>query len=205
MVGRGSDPFSKKDQKALHLSFAYDLIVFCGADKKSCSALKRLLDDFCLFSGVSVNFSKSSIIFSGSTANKQEILNLLGMKEAPLPIKYLGLPLFSSRYRLADCAELLSKVRSWVSGWMVAPSHLLEDLNYSNLPSTISTFIGQMLSYFLSPVWMLLKKLCAAFFGILRDRGASTPFAGTRVAQIWFGNGLPISHLHCLNPAFSRC
>lgn len=68
-------------------------------------SLEKLMDDYSSFSSLAINPSKSKIIFSGSVANRNAIMNALGMTGAKLPISYLGLHLFSARMHVADYAD----------------------------------------------------------------------------------------------------
>ena len=42
---------------------------------------------------------------------------MLGFQEGHLPMRYLGLPLISSRLSIADCQPLLSKIDTRINGW----------------------------------------------------------------------------------------
>ncbi|KAL2231003.1 UNVERIFIED_CONTAM: hypothetical protein Sindi_1694700 [Sesamum indicum] len=45
------------------------------------------------------------------------MLTTLGFQEGVLPIRYLGLPLLSSRLTIADCRPLLVKIDKCIAGW----------------------------------------------------------------------------------------
>ncbi|KAK4381102.1 hypothetical protein Sango_3000200 [Sesamum angolense] len=56
---------------------------------------------------VNVNPTKSQIILSRAVQQeRQQIIDFLGFQEGSLPVKYLGVPLTSSRLTLADCRPL---------------------------------------------------------------------------------------------------
>lgn len=61
-----------------HLLFADDIVCFMRANQKFFLAIKKIICDFLEFSGLEVNHSKSSVIFSTSCANRGELLGLLG-------------------------------------------------------------------------------------------------------------------------------
>ncbi|KAL2234698.1 UNVERIFIED_CONTAM: hypothetical protein Sindi_1202000 [Sesamum indicum] len=45
------------------------------------------------------------------------MLEVLGFQEGVLPMRYLGLPLLSSRLTVADCNPLLLKIDKRIAGW----------------------------------------------------------------------------------------
>ncbi|KAL2230718.1 UNVERIFIED_CONTAM: hypothetical protein Sindi_1666200 [Sesamum indicum] len=45
------------------------------------------------------------------------MLALLGFQEGALPMRFLGLPLISSRLTIADCCPLLLKIDKRIAGW----------------------------------------------------------------------------------------
>jgi hypothetical protein len=62
-------------------------------------------------SGLKANRSKSYFFCSGiSDRVKQLLLGELKMNVGHLPIKYLGVPLFSIRLSAVDCGALLDKI-----------------------------------------------------------------------------------------------
>lgn len=80
--------------------------------------IKSLLDEFKRLAGLGINCSKSTIFFSNCDAGtKMAVIGILGLREDCLPIKYLGLPLFSSRLSLVDCQPLIDKFRKKLRGW----------------------------------------------------------------------------------------
>ncbi|KAL0455549.1 UNVERIFIED_CONTAM: LINE-1 reverse transcriptase [Sesamum latifolium] len=92
--------------------------LFSGADVSSVLALRGGLRVFAEWSGLEVNLNKSHIILSKSARDfKGQLLDVLGFQEGTLPLRYLGLPLFSSRLTLADCKPLLLKVDERLKGW----------------------------------------------------------------------------------------
>ncbi|KAL0302261.1 UNVERIFIED_CONTAM: hypothetical protein Sangu_3110200, partial [Sesamum angustifolium] len=68
--------------------------------------------------GLKLTRLKSQIIFSRAVQQeRQQILDYLGFQEGSLPVKYLGLPLTSSRLTIADCRPLIDKVEARLAGW----------------------------------------------------------------------------------------
>ncbi|KAL2230901.1 UNVERIFIED_CONTAM: hypothetical protein Sindi_1684500 [Sesamum indicum] len=104
--------------KVFQLGFADDLLLFCRADLNSLRILKRGLDRFAEWSGLRLNVQKSHVIISRSAQDwKDQILIIMGFQEGQLPMRYLGLPLLSSRLSISDCQPLLLKIDARINGW----------------------------------------------------------------------------------------
>ncbi|KAL0405114.1 UNVERIFIED_CONTAM: hypothetical protein Slati_3825300 [Sesamum latifolium] len=97
--------------RLFQLGFADDLLMFCAADNHSIGLFQRGLDLFASLSGLHVNPGKSQLILSKAAhTERTQLLQLLGFQEGILPVRYLGLPLISSRLSLAACRPLLQKI-----------------------------------------------------------------------------------------------
>ncbi|XP_074306637.1 uncharacterized protein LOC141641891 [Silene latifolia] len=104
--------------KLTHLIFADDLLVFTRGDLPSIQAVNSCLSLFAAFSGLKINPMKSSLYFGGVPSQlKKLILSTTGYVEGDLPVRYLGLPLFSSRLTQPMFAPLLDKIRAKISHW----------------------------------------------------------------------------------------
>ncbi|CAH1434531.1 unnamed protein product [Lactuca virosa] len=107
-----------KKLKLTHLCFADDLMIFCHGNKASVRVIKDSLDEFAKVAGLHPNFSKSHIFFGNVKANvKKSILDTLSFVEGKLPMRYLGIPLISTRLFVRDCKRLVDKVRCRISDW----------------------------------------------------------------------------------------
>ncbi|KAL0290880.1 UNVERIFIED_CONTAM: putative mitochondrial protein [Sesamum radiatum] len=106
------------DLGILNLCFADDVLIFCAGTINSVSTIKATLLEFAELSGLRVNPGKSTIILSKSVhRDRQAIIDLIGFQEGSLPIKYLGVPLSSSRLTRTDCQPLLDKLARRLAGW----------------------------------------------------------------------------------------
>ncbi|KAK3184841.1 hypothetical protein Dsin_032127 [Dipteronia sinensis] len=77
------------------------------------------LDEFSLLSGLHANHAKSNIFTSGvSHTINQQLINLFGYTVGSLPIRYLGIPIISSRLCLRDCSPLKDKVSGRLASWL---------------------------------------------------------------------------------------
>ncbi|KAL0448911.1 UNVERIFIED_CONTAM: hypothetical protein Slati_1447500 [Sesamum latifolium] len=71
---------------------------------------------------IEVNPAKSQLILSkASNAERTQFIQILGFQEGVLPVRYLGLPLISSRLFLTDCRPLLQKIDDRIQGWAGTP------------------------------------------------------------------------------------
>ncbi|XP_059434561.1 uncharacterized protein LOC132167566 [Corylus avellana] len=105
--------------KLTHLCFANDLLIFSEASLSSINVIKAALVEFDDLSGLKANPSKSSFYCSGILDRiKQVLLNALQMKEGKLPVRYLGVPLISSRLSYADCGVLLERITRRIDSWL---------------------------------------------------------------------------------------
>ena len=109
-----------KATKLTHICFADDLMLFCHGDITSIATLKEAVGTFTACSGLHINSDKSSLYMSGvSDAESLSIQAHLNMTRRTLPVKYLGVPLITTRLTFADCLPLLNKIttrrRVWTS------------------------------------------------------------------------------------------
>ncbi|KAL0373166.1 UNVERIFIED_CONTAM: Retrovirus-related Pol polyprotein from type-2 retrotransposable element R2DM [Sesamum calycinum] len=140
-----------KEQRILSLCFADDVLLFYRADIPSIQVIKNTLWQFAELSGLKVNPNKSQIILSwAAQQEKQQILDTLGFQEGCLPVKYLGVPLISSRLTIADCKPLINKLESRIAGW----SHL--NLTFPGRAQLIKSVLSTLHSYWAS-VFILHK------------------------------------------------
>jgi len=75
-------------------------------------------EEFSAMSGLKVNNMKSHMFFGATSAlTKQFLQQSEDFKEGTLPVRYLGLPLVSTRLSIADCQVLIDKVHNRISSW----------------------------------------------------------------------------------------
>jgi hypothetical protein len=107
----------KKD-KISHLCFADDLMIFSNGDVNSIRMIRTVLTKFQDLSGLYPNPNKSDIFLSGVlNAEREQIIHILGFREGELPMKYLGVPLLSSRLKAIYCKGLVDRITSKVRHW----------------------------------------------------------------------------------------
>uniref|UniRef100_A0A803Q9E6 Reverse transcriptase domain-containing protein n=1 Tax=Cannabis sativa TaxID=3483 RepID=A0A803Q9E6_CANSA len=107
----------------VNLSFADDLLLFSKGTQAAVNHLKNALDDFCNQIGLNVNLAKSQIFFGGVQADeRKEIAQVIGLEEGKFPLKYLGVPLRPTKWKMEDCGVILDKIKKHLHNW--AAKHL---------------------------------------------------------------------------------
>ncbi|GJS23740.1 uncharacterized protein Tco_0452372 [Tanacetum coccineum] len=105
-------------QRIINLCFADDLFLFARGHLDSVSVIMDTLEEFMNVSGLVPSIPKSTAFFCNvPIALKSSILNLMPFAEGTLPVRYLGVPLISSRLLYRDCKVLVEKLESRVNDW----------------------------------------------------------------------------------------
>ncbi|XP_071726825.1 uncharacterized protein [Rutidosis leptorrhynchoides] len=96
-----------------------DLFIFSHANVASVMVIREALDEFKRCSGLVPSLPKSTAFFCNVQASmKNSILAILPFEEGRLPVRYLGVPLVSSRLVYRDCKILVERVKNKVGNWM---------------------------------------------------------------------------------------
>nr|GEW69573.1 hypothetical protein [Tanacetum cinerariifolium] len=96
-----------------NLCFVDDLFLFAHGDVISAKIIMESLDEFKHVSGLTPSLPKSTTYFCNVLNHtKLAILQVMPFEEGRLPVKYLGVPLVSSRLVYKDCKELIVKVHA---------------------------------------------------------------------------------------------
>ncbi|VFQ66656.1 unnamed protein product [Cuscuta campestris] len=104
--------------KIVNLCFADDLIVVCKAETKAVNCIMKVLKEFKLATGLSINYNKSHIVFGGINEQmKEELLKITKMKMGTLPFTYLGSPITAARLSASDCDALVHKITTKIGAW----------------------------------------------------------------------------------------
>ncbi|XP_022024397.1 uncharacterized protein LOC110924709 [Helianthus annuus] len=105
-------------QQIINLCFADDLFIFSKGEIASARCIMQSLDSFSKMSGLFPSVQKSTVYFSNVPSYvKNAILNLMPFKEGSLPVRYLGVPLISSRLLYNDCQILIEKLDKRIMHW----------------------------------------------------------------------------------------
>ncbi|GKD34635.1 RNA-directed DNA polymerase, reverse transcriptase-related family protein [Tanacetum coccineum] len=147
-----------------HLCFADDLMVFVEGDKRSIEGALAVFDDFAIHSGLRISLEKSTIYMAGITNDvKEDILTDFPFEYGILPVRYLGLPLFTKKMRAADLAPLIEKIKLQISTWMARQLSFVGRLQL--LSSVILSLTNFWMAAFRLPKACIneIDKLCASF------------------------------------------
>ncbi|GKA61099.1 hypothetical protein Tco_0760506 [Tanacetum coccineum] len=113
----------------INLCFADDLFLFAFGDVQSASIIKEALVEFKYASGLTPSLSKSTTYFCNVLNYiKLAILQVLPFEEGRLPVKYLGVPLISSRLMFEIVRSLLRRSMHifWASVFIILTRVLLD-------------------------------------------------------------------------------
>jgi hypothetical protein len=94
-----------------HIQYADDTILMVAGDDSSIVNMKLILYCFEWLSGLKINFHKSeTYIFGMGQEDERRIANMLNCQLRVLPIKYLGIPLDTTKLGREALAFLLGKI-----------------------------------------------------------------------------------------------
>ncbi|KAL0288554.1 UNVERIFIED_CONTAM: hypothetical protein Sradi_7095400 [Sesamum radiatum] len=177
-----------KEMGIVNLCFADDLLLFCKADIYSATVLHGILQQFKGITGLHANAQKSQILFPKAAAQVQnQIQTIFGFPQGTFPVRYLGVPLITSKLSIADCAPLILKIEARIAGWNQLK------LTYAGRTQLIKSVLSSIHQYWCS-VFILPKGMIKLIEAKLRNflwRGG-TATGGYKVA--WEQVCKPTSH-----------
>ncbi|XP_020703005.1 uncharacterized protein LOC110114460 [Dendrobium catenatum] len=109
---------SPRGPRITHLLYADDVLIFSYVSIWLAKALKKIVEDFCKWTGQRINVSKFQIFFGKVVgySTKKKITRLFGYKNVK-EMSYLGIKLSLNRLKLADFQDLLSNVMDRLNAW----------------------------------------------------------------------------------------
>ncbi|XP_022003175.1 uncharacterized protein LOC110900598 [Helianthus annuus] len=132
-------------QKIINVSFADDLFVFVRGDANSVNCLKNALAKFTSMSGLVPSPSKSTVFFCNVPRNtKDEILELMPFQEGTLPVRYLGVPLISTKLAYKECKTHVERMDRRIDNWMS------KALSFAGRIQLINSVLSAMYTYWAS-------------------------------------------------------
>jgi hypothetical protein len=176
---------AKSNPAIHHLLFADDLLLFGKATISEACSIKLCLDKYCLWSGQTINASKSSIRFS-KNSNPTTTLNILSIfpyKVNPQSSTYLGLPIMIGKSKKVAFQGIMDKVNSKIEGWKA------KSLSQAGRLVPIKDVAAAIPSYAIS-TFMLLASFCQKLDQSFKKFWWGFPFP--RKLEIWLSNhGVP--------------
>ena len=99
--------------------FADDVLFFARADGTNCSAIRDVLDEFCVLSGQTVSEAKSRVYFSPNVDRdtRESLCDILGFSSTPFLGKYLRFPFQHLGSSSQDYNFILDRAKQKLSGW----------------------------------------------------------------------------------------
>ncbi|GJU94037.1 hypothetical protein Tco_1318793 [Tanacetum coccineum] len=167
------------------------------------SIIKEALDEFKVASGLVPSLPKSTAFFCNVLNHvKLSILQVLPFEEGTLPVKYLGVPLVSSRLKIRDCNELVDRVQLRISDWKN------KSLSIAGRLQLIQSVLGSMHIYWAS-VFMLPSNVLLNIEQLMRQFLWSHGKSGKSKSKVAWEvvclpkdeGGLGIRRLECFNYA----
>ncbi|KAI0524517.1 hypothetical protein KFK09_003890 [Dendrobium nobile] len=106
------------DPKISHLCYADDVIIFSETNRKDFKVIKYILEEFCEWTGLSININKSSMVFDKavSTRKKNAMACIMGFKTSK-DLNYLGVKLSSRRLLTEDYQFIINKALKMPNSW----------------------------------------------------------------------------------------
>ncbi|GLU16421.1 hypothetical protein SLE2022_328560 [Rubroshorea leprosula] len=201
----GALPFHPKCQRVglTHLCFVDDLLIFTYESLKGMQTIDSILKQFYQVIDLKVNYQKFELFCFGVQNSMVKIITkTYGLKLWSLPVKYLGVPLITSRLSDATLKLLLMKIIGRITSWSAKP------LSFVGRLQLISSVI-QGITTFWSFIFILPKrtiteveKLCSSFLwkGRASDaRGAKVQWE--KVCHLKPKGGLGLKFLYDWNRA----
>jgi hypothetical protein len=184
----------------LHLLFADDTLVFCGASLDQVQALGDLLVCFELVSGLKVNLVKSVVVLVGVVDNVGALAEVLGCGIGSLPLPYLGL-LLGSRFKdEASWNGVVEKTICSLSSWK--RMYLSKGGRVALIKSTLSNLPTYLLSLFpiLASVAKCIESIhCDFLWGGMGEEFKHHLVNWTKVCTPIHEGGLCIRNLRLFN------
>lgn len=107
-----------KDLKLNHLFFADDVLLFSNGDKQSVQYLMNSLDSFSAISGLRPNADKSTVFFGNCDQAVTDWIDArYNIPHGELPVRFLGVPLISTKLTVNDCIPLIEKITARIYVW----------------------------------------------------------------------------------------
>ncbi|GJZ55563.1 hypothetical protein Tco_0610756 [Tanacetum coccineum] len=107
-----------EELQLINVCFADDLFIFAHGDVDSAQLIMEVLDEFKDTLGLVPSIPKSTVYFCNVVNHvKNSIHSIMPITEGKLPVKYLGVPLISSRLLNRDCKVLIEQVKNIIGDW----------------------------------------------------------------------------------------
>ncbi|KAI0516632.1 hypothetical protein KFK09_009309 [Dendrobium nobile] len=146
-----------------HLLHADDLLVFGNSSMHNAAILLNALSSFAEATGLYINNSKCSILFSFNSPLAEDINLLMGFLRANGSLTYLGLPISTKKLNSTFFLLLLSKLFTLLTGWKN------QFFSFAGRLQFLKFSIANMLAYWIRGsiipkyVCKMIDKMCSRF------------------------------------------
>ena len=186
-----------------HLCFADDLTLLFHGDVQSAALMKLTLSQFYDFTGLQANPTKSCLFLAGLEDDVAEsICQILQFPKGSLPMKYLGVPLITSRLKKVHCDDLVNRISSRILSWTS------KFLSYAGRIQLIQSVLNGIFNYwsgmFILPKYILKQVECLMrrFLwtgGIEKGHGAKVAWAKVCMPKKEGGLGFKnLTQMNCI-------
>lgn len=101
------------------LQYADDTLILIKGDADQATTLKEILDSFASFSGLQINYHKSTLVpIHLNDSTKELVTQILQCPASSLSCSYLGLPLSTTKVTHNMLVPVISKVDRYLARWM---------------------------------------------------------------------------------------
>ena len=134
--------------KLNHVMFVDDVLIFSKAHLPTLKMITQVLTDFHACSGLKANTAESQVIFGGCGTDLQTgCLQINQFQEGSFMLRYLGVPITTSKLSKNECRALVEKIIAKVQLWssrsfsFAGKAQLLNSVVYSMFSYWSTMFI----------------------------------------------------------------
>ena len=128
---------------ATYIAFVDDLFLISVVIEHSFCLVRDTVAEFGSLSGLKPNLHKSSVYVAGESDEVgQQLCNILEMPKGELVVKYLGLPLISTKLSYKDYQPVSMKMQQRVQSWAAKSLPMEVGCSFSYLSLVVSTSVG---------------------------------------------------------------
>lgn len=147
-----------------HLCFADYLMVFSDRSLCSMEGIIDVFTDFTKFSGLNISLEKTTVYLGGvSRRNRISVQTRFSFEVGSLPVRYLGLPLFTKKMTMGDCTPMIDKIKRRIRSWTA------RFLSFAGLLQLLTSVIASLVNFWTSAYKLpnrcieKIESLCSAF------------------------------------------
>jgi hypothetical protein len=138
------------------LQYAEDTLVIFRAEPEAATKLKEILDQFAAFSGLHINFDKSTLVPIHVPEQTVSLcVQAIGCSRESFPQQYLGLPLSATKLPISNFNTYIQKADKFLSSWQA------DLLNPMGRGIMVNAVLDSILVYLMSSMQLPQKTIQA--------------------------------------------